>query len=192
LSNTNQYTDVYQERYLIHQEKKLEAQGSLSKYTPVEKNAVLTALNNRKSCRLFTKKEIPPEILAKIRIAAQSSPSSCNRKGVYYKEITGSNEIKASSELLVGGSKWLQKATIVFLLFADMLAYKSPNEVDFMPYLDAGFMAENIYIACEALELGACFVNPNIREKDKERFNELFGKDNHRFCGAIAIGLRTT
>jgi len=90
--------------------------------------------------------------------------------------------------LLVGGSDWLFNASIILLLFADMRAYKSPAEIDFMPWLDAGFVAENVYLAAEALGLGCCYVNPNIREQNIASFNETFNPLGFRFCGALALG----
>lgn len=68
-----------------------------------------------------------------------------------------------------------------------MEAYKSPAEVDFMPYLDAGFIGMNVYYSATALGLGCCFVNPNIREENRKEFNSIFNKE-YRFCGAIALG----
>ena len=71
-------------------------------------------------------------------------------------------------------------------MFGDKIAYKNPKELPFMPYLDAGAVYENIYLMCEALGLGACMVNPNIRDENKQMFVEKYGQDY--FCGAMAIG----
>ena len=145
--------DVYQKRYLTHQEYKLGASGSKSIYTFAEAHAILAALNNRQSCRVFGEDRINPYVLKKIYEAARNAPSSCNRKAIKIITVVDPSEIGMLSNLLVGGANWLSMAEVVLLLFADMIAYKSPSEIDFMPYLDAGFLAENIYIACEALGL---------------------------------------
>ena len=57
-----------------------------------------------------------------------------------------------------------------------------------MPYLDAGFVAQSIYLVAEALGVGACFVNPNIREANKGAFNDEYNQAGLRFCGAMALG----
>lgn len=188
--NKNTEIDVYQQRYLEYQGGKLDAVGSQHKYTFLETRVILNAINNRKSCRVFKNGRISPYILKRIYDAAEAAPSSCNRKAITIKQIVAREEIAILSNLLVGGARWLQNAEIVLLLFADMRAYKSPNEVDFMPYLDAGVVAENIYLACEALGIGTCFVNPNIRKENKKEFDALFADmRDRRFCGAMALGL---
>jgi hypothetical protein len=88
---------------------------------------------------------------------------------------------KKGIETLVGGKDWIEKADKVILFYADMLAYKSPAEKDFMPYLDTGFVAQNIYLICEVLNIACCFVNPNRTGEDLDR-------NGMRFCGAMALG----
>lgn len=82
----------------------------------------------------------------------------------------------------------MRNASVALLLFADMIAYKSPSEVDFMPYLDAGFVAENIYLTAENLCLGACFVNPNMLKSEVPIFESRFNPKGLRFCGVMALG----
>ena len=183
-------TDIYQERYLKHQKRKKEmlVGGNKTNYTLGEIDALFDVLGNRRSQRIFNKERINTLIVDDILTAASLAPSSCDRKAIIVKEVRSKKEIERLSHLLVGGAGWLQNAATVLLLLADMLAYKSPNEVDFMPYLDTGFVAENIYLASEALGIGVCFVNPNIRKENKKEFIEMFGEENHRFCGAMALG----
>ena len=64
--------------------------------------------------------------------------------------------------------------------YANMDCYKSPYEKAFMPYLDTGFMAQNIYLACEVLGVGCCFINPNTHNKYESK---------HLLTGAISIGI---
>lgn len=111
------------------------------------------------------------------------APTSCNRQAIKLKETENVEDLET---LLVGGKNWIKNAKIVYLLFADMKAYKSPVEVDFMPYLDTGFVAQNMLLMAEAINIGSCFVNPNLT--DKEKFNNLFNKDDLKFTGAVALG----
>ena len=64
-----------------------------------------------------------------------------------------------------------------YMIMASKLAYKNPKELPFMPYLDAGFVSENIYLMCEVLNIGCCFVNPNCDLEEEDYI-----------CGAIIIG----
>jgi len=184
--------DVYQERYLNHQQRKanilMNSYGTKNfrKYTNVEREIFFEMLNTRCSQRGFNKEDID---LKTLLWAIDKSPSSCDRKGVGIRVIGERDDKDLLSGLLVGGVGWVNRAHTILLLVADMEAYKSPAERDFMPYLDAGVMVQTGYLACEAMNIGCCFVNPNVREENQELFRERFGfGDSEVFCGALAIG----
>ena len=138
--------------------------------------AIAKMIMNRQSRRIYKKGKIPRFALDIIKEMAEKAPSSCDRKAV--KMIVS----KKGIETLVGGKNWIEKADKVILFYAAELAYKSPAEKDFMPYLDTGFMAQNIYLICEVLNIGCCFVNPNHIGTKIER-------EGYRFCGAMALGI---
>lgn len=178
--------DEFQERYLKHQENKkqtIENNTKIKKqdYNLIEKMSVVKVIENRKSRRIFTNKQIDSSYLTK---ALEMSPSSCNRKAIYLLRV----EPKEIEKYLVGGKGWIDNSAEVWLLFGNKEAYKSPNEKGFMPYLDAGFVGQNIYLLSEIYEVGCCFVNPNVREENKEDFNKIYNKHEDYFCGAIALG----
>lgn len=172
--------DIYQNRYLAHQERKKKLIAGeiddvpFKKYKKEDFDSLLEIMRQRRSRRMFHGKISDEEmmILAK---SALYAPSSCNRRAV---EVV---ESKKWIDTLVGGVNWIEKADRVLLFYANMLAYKSPAEKDFMPYLDTGFVAQNIYLVCEVLNIKCCFVNPNHKGTEIER-------EGYRFCGAMAIG----
>ena len=179
--------DIYQKRYLDYQKRKKQMidTGKLLKTKgKIVYNAKVffDIMTNRRSQRIFNNEPVAKNQITILINSAYLAPSSCNRKGIII-EITNDKSI---GELLKGGKGWANKADCFFLLFADMVAYKSRNEIDFMPYLDAGHISQNIQLTCEALSLGCCFVNPNI--SNKEEFNKKFNKKNLKFCGMIAVG----
>lgn len=145
-------------------------------------------LRSRRSQRVFDE-QFPLGTIERDALyeAVRLSPSSCNRQAIVI-QIAFPASLRVLERLLVGGKGWLDGASLGFLLFADMAAYKSPAEVDYMPYLDAGCVVENLYLAAEALGLGACFVNPNIREEDRETFQKQFNLKGLCFCGLMAFG----
>lgn len=175
----------YQDRYIAHQKRKKESlQGKYEAektYSKSEINTVKKVFKNRNSSRVFKGESV---CLKEVLEIVETSPSSCDRKGVIYKIIEDREDKELLSGLLVGGVGWVHRADKIVLLYSDMEAYRSPSERDFMPYLDAGVMIQSFYIACEVLGLKVCYVNPNIREKDffKKRFI------NGLFLGAIVIG----
>lgn len=166
--------DIFQMNYLKHREYK-RATLTGEKPEPEFKDVYTLPdiIRARRSRRVYnkgiTKKELK-EILAIVSY----SPSSCNRKGVMCRELP-----KKLSNQLVGAINWHKKGTVIGL-FADMKCYKSEWEKDYMPYLDAGVMAQTILLYCEYKKLKACFINPNTHGKYKSK--------RKRFCGAIAIG----
>jgi nitroreductase len=183
--------DKYQERYLKHQRRKKMLLAGKAKLITTDKLDLIGAFfkltQKRQSQRFFNNKKIIKRQIDYIKNSIINTPSSCNRQAIQIKIIRNKKEKKKLEELLVGGKGWVSNANIIFLLLADMKAYKSPAEVNFMPYLDAGFIGMNVYYASEALGLGTCFVNPNIREEKRKIFNKLFS-GGYKFCGACAIG----
>lgn len=179
--------DKYQERYQNHQERKTASlekfEGTKKKeYTKEQLEVFKSILENRRSQRIFNDIPLTKTELEFIEEAVRLAPSSCNRQAVYIRYI----DRDIAERLLVGGKRWINKADTVLLIFASAEAYKSPNEKGFMPFLDTGFVGQNIYLASEVLGIGCCFVNPNIREENKEEFVQMFGNDY--FGGAVALG----
>lgn len=181
----------YQDRYLNHQKRKKESlQGKYEKektYSNGEIKTVKEVFKNRKSSRVFNGESVE---LKDILEMVETSPSSCDRKGVGYKVIERREDKELLSGLLVGGIGWINRADKIILLYSDMEAYQSPAEKDFMPYLDAGVMIQSFYLACEVLGVKVCYVNPNIREDNKEFFNSVFFPElsGHKYLGAIILG----
>lgn len=167
--------DDYQERYLKHKETKLNKTQIKNVYNENAKGIFQEILNNRKSVRRFNKENTILNLDNMLEYAISVTPSSCNRHGIYLKQV----EPKYAEQILVGGKKWIDKADKVYFMFGAKQCYKNPREIDFMPYLDTGFLAQTIYLLCELESIGCCFVNPN---KTEELENEDY------FCGAIAFG----
>ena len=184
--------DIFQTRYLAHQERKKEiltnnfGNKKWKIYTKEEQEAFLEVLEGRCSQRAFNREEID---LSPILNALELAPSSCNRHGILTATVTERDEKDLLSGLLVGGIGWINRAKAILLLKADMDCYKSPAERDNMPYLDAGVVIQTVYLTAEVMNIGCCYVNPNIRDENKEFFYERFGiEENEVFCGALALG----
>ena len=184
--------DIFQKRYLEHQERKHNILSSdfgtenFRQYNRWEQNTFFEILKNRCSQRVFNGEPINIEPILE---AIKTAPSSCGRMGISAVLIEERDRKDLLSGLLVGGTGWINGANKILLLIADMDCYKNPAERDFMPYLDAGVIIQTAYLTCEALNYGACFVNPNIRPENQEFFKQRFGiKENQLFCGALALG----
>lgn len=168
--------DIFQERYLKHQKKKKQ---------------LLDLLNERVSQRSFIQKEIDPDKLELLLGCMTKVPSSCARQAIYGDIIGSKNSKELLGGLLVGGVGWVYRADKIILLFASREAYKGENEIDYMPYLDAGAVVATAYLICEDIELGCCYINPNIRTENLHIFRDMFGIRDDIFCGALAVGYYT-
>lgn len=137
---------------------------------------------------MFNREEITETELNKILELAEYRPSSCDRRGIELKVVANRDEKDLLSGLLVGGVGWVHRADKILVFKAWQDAYKSPAEKEFMAYIDAGVLAQTLYLIAEAMNIGACYINPNIREENKQFFNERFIGQGYQFCGAIALG----
>lgn len=166
--------DKYQKRYEVHQDRKREM--------------MLKIMESRHSDRMFGDEPLPNESVRLFEEVLGMCPTSCNRGAIFIRDIDNRDDKALLGGLLVGGVGWVHRADRIFLLFADDNAYKAPGEKEYMPFLDAGVVVEQFYLLSEVLDISCCFVNPNIREQNKEFFQQRFG--DKIFCGAFAIGSR--
>ncbi len=184
-------SDKYQDRYLKHQARKAEILKSnygtkeFKVYTEEERAVFVEILKSRRSQRAFNREPVEvDEILA----LADYRPSSCDRRSVQIKVISSRDEKDLLGGLLVGGTGWVHRADKVLLFLAWEDAYKSPAEREWMRYIDAGVLAQTLYLICEAMNVGATYINPNIREENKEFFYNRFVDKGYQYVGAMAIG----
>jgi nitroreductase len=165
--------DKYQKRYIAHQTKK--------------RKVLVEMMKQRHSHRMFSEKEIPQKLIKEAIGSIKLCPSSCNRKAIFAKVVEQRDDKAFLGGILVGGVGWIHRAPKIVLLFADWTAYK--ENIDYMPYLDAGVVIYHLYLKFESLGLKACYVNPNVREKHQKFFRKWLGLNKEMiYCGAMAIG----
>lgn len=166
--------DIYQERYLEHidRKQKYECVGNY-KHSNKDIISLLDVMQHRRSQRVFNFEDITEKELDLIKFSVINAPSSCNRQAIYLKE----EKPEYIEKHFRGANKWGKNASKCYLVLAHKEAYKNPKELPFMPYLDAGVVVENIYLMCEVLNIGCCFVNPNCNLEFEDYI-----------CGAIMLG----
>lgn len=164
--------DPYQARYLAHQARK--------------RDTLIAIMRHRHSDRMYDARPVAEDIRAQVREVIDLCPSSCDRHGVTPVEVDTRDELALLGGLLVGGVGWIHRAPWVLLLMADPLAYKAGNEIEWMPYLDAGCIVQQVMLRATDLGLATAYANPNIRDFNRSHFHHVFG--DGVFCGAIALG----
>lgn len=166
---------TYQQRYIAHQARKREVLKRI--------------ISERYSERYFSDKPVEASKINDIIQAIGKVPNSCDRHGVSARKVTERDDKDILAGLLVGGVGWLHRAPVILLLIADNDAYV--EKLDYMPYLDAGVIINQVYLMATALGLAVCYVNPNVRPVNQVFFRERMKlRPNHIYCGAIAIGYK--
>ena len=145
-------------------------------------------ISSRRTQRTFTREPVSQDDIRFLLQAAATTPSSCNRQAIHIRLVEERDDKDILSGILVGGVGWCHRAAVLFLIFADQRAYKAGDEVKFMPYLDAGVMIQQLCLSATVANLGIGYVNPNIRESNRELFNSRFNPNHFIYCGALAIG----
>ena len=181
-------TDIYQERYLKHRERKATMINGPNKAHSVASSKFpqqyLAAMAFRRSIRVFREEQVPKHILSQIFRIALLAPQSCNRQAITLQVMPGSK----AGQYLKGGQGWAVKAPHIVLLFADLAAYKAPGEIAFMPWLDAGVMLAALTYAATACGVASCIINPSLREEYATEFQSRMNPRGRLFCGAMALG----
>ena len=164
--------DLYQERYLKHQQEK--------------KAELIEIMKERHSRRRFSDKEVSQEVIDELLKVVSLAPSSCDRKAVKVKVITDKDHKALLGGILVGGVGWIHRAPVILLITADPKAYKAGKEIDFMPYLDGGIVSQQLALMATSLGIHGCFANPNIRDFNLKHYHKIFGPEI--LTMAFAIG----
>jgi len=170
--SSSKKVDSYQERYVAHQLRKNESLTNIMKA--------------RHSDRIFSGEKLSDGEVETINEMIDLVPSSCNRKAVSIRYISSRDKKALLGGLLVGGVGWIHGADKIILIVANMVAYK--EGLAYMPYLDGGIIAQQLYLICTALNIKCCFVNPNIRQENYQYFKDCYLSGEEVFLGAMAIG----
>lgn len=172
--------DPYQARYLRHQQY-------------VKKQELMALMAERHSNRRFDNRPVEDDLIEELLESVKHCPSSCDRHGVRIKVVTERDDKDLLDGLLVGGTGWVYRAPILFLLFADPRAYKADGgrEINYNSYVDAGVMVQQLSLLATAQGLHCAYINPNIRDANKAYFYERFkpqGWEDALYCGAFVFG----
>jgi len=159
----------------------------------VEKNSTLKLIENRRSIRAYSKKELTQEEINKIIHGAMRAPTAGNMMMYSILQVTN-QEMKKKLVKTCDNQPFIAKAPLVLIFLADMQRwwdyfsiskvpelceemgekFDTPQESDLLlASCDALIAAQNAVITAESLGIGSCYIGDIMEnyEIHREMFN---------------------
>lgn len=124
---------------------------------------------SRHSCRNYSNKPVPTELLAQCIALAQKSPTSCNRQVNRAYIIKDTNVKKQVLSLQYGNRGFGHLAETLIVLTADISVFQGVNDRN-ESYVNTGMFAMSLLYALHHYRIGACPLNWSV---DAARDNGL-------------------
>jgi nitroreductase len=129
----------------------------------------------RRSVRWFLDKPVPRDLIDMAILAANQSPSACNRQPFSFRIIDEQDRVRAGVNLPMGTAGYGHTIPVFIVIVGNLDAYFDERDRHII-YIDASLAAMAMMFALETLGLSSCSINwPDIesREKSMERFLKL-------------------
>jgi nitroreductase len=143
---------------------------------------------HRRSVRWFLDKPVPHDLVDKAILAANQSPSACNRQPFEYRIIDDKQMLKTVANLPRGVKGYVDGLQMMIVVVGNLDAYFDERDRHVI-YIDASLANMTLMLALETLGLSSCAINwPDVEvlEKEMERFLKL--KKYQRPLMCIAVG----
>lgn len=122
----------------------------------------------RRSVRWFSNKEVSRELIDKAILAANQSPSACNRQPFEYRVIDDKELLSKIVNVPMGTRGYANNIPVMIICVGNLDAYFSERDRHLI-YIDASLANMSLMLALETLGLASCPINwPDIEEKEKE------------------------
>lgn len=154
-------------------------------------NELINLILSRRSCRGFSRKTVSEENVKTILDCALAAPSGMGKQTWHFTAIMNREKIQKLASLVANA---LGRDTDYNMYNPDVLIITSNLKDSKFREVDNACAMENIYLACQALDLGCvwinqlldCYDNPEVRAL----LNEFGVPENHGVFGCAAIGYK--
>lgn len=140
-------------------------------------NQIIEGIKNRRSCRAYDTKQVSDENIQEIIECGLLAPSGMNQQGIKFTVIQNKEVLEKLKEMV--GRDFVYGAPTLIVVHAQY-DYKYVQT-------DGSVAMENMYIAANALGLGACWINQLKDFKGHEVLKDL-GLGNEVITGSLAVG----
>jgi len=142
----------------------------------------------RRSVRWFLKEKVPHKLVDKAILAANQSPSACNRQPFEYRIIDDPELLKTIVGFPMGVKGYSEGIPMLIVAVGNLDAYFYEGDRHVI-YIDASLANMTLILALETLGLSSCSINwPDVEhlEQKMEKFLNL--KKHQRPIMCLAVG----
>lgn len=143
----------------------------------------------RRSVRWFLNKKVPHELIDKAIMAANQSPSACNRQPFEYRIIDDPQLLKEVVNIPMGIRGYEDNVPMLIVAVGNLDAYFDERDRHVI-YVDASLANMSLMLALETLGLSSCSINwPDIErlERKMEKALNLSGHQRPIMCMAVGF-----
>ena len=142
----------------------------------------------RRSVRWFLDKKVPRNIVDKAILAANQSPTACNRQPFEYRVIDDPELLKVVANLPMGVKGYVEGIPMMIVVVGNLDAYFDERDRHLI-YIDASLANMTLMLALETLSLGSCPINwPDIEELEVKMDKVLKLEKHQRAVMCMAVG----
>ncbi|SFG33235.1 nitroreductase family protein [Pontibacter chinhatensis] len=142
----------------------------------------------RRSVRWFLDERVPRELIDKAILAANQSPSACNRQPFEFRIFDDPELVKRVVKIPMGTKGYGQSIPVMIVVVGNLDAYFDERDRHII-YIDASLACMSFMLALETLGLGSCPINwPDIETKEIEMEKLLNLKKHQRPIMCIGLG----
>ncbi len=159
-------------------------------------NEITRSLKDRKSCRVFTKKEIPDDIKQEILLCAVNAPTAGNQQLYTILDITD-KELLEKLSVSCDNQPFIKDSVLTLIFCADFRKWydaftdaecspRCPEAGDlFLAVNDALISAENAVVAAESFGIGSCYIGDIMENCELHR--EMLCLPRYVFPAAMLV-----
>lgn len=145
-------------------------------------------VKQRRSVRWFEQRAVPRELIDKAVLAANQSPSACNRQPYEFHVFDDPKLVEEVANLPMGTKGYAGNIPVMIVLVGNLDAYFDERDRHII-YVDASLAAMSFMLALETLGLSSCAINwPDIEARERKMGKFLKLKEHQRTIMCLAVG----
>lgn len=159
----------------VTQEKKSVPYFRVNQSSSISFDEFYKLTKKRRSVRWFLNRPVPRELIDKAILAANQSPSACNRQPFEYRVFDNPSLVSEVVGYPMGTKGYGHSIPVIIVVVGNLDAYFDERDRHVI-YVDASLANMTLMLALETLGLSSCSINwPDIesREKKMESFLKL-------------------